>query len=87
MSQLVEQCEELGLVTRKADKQDARAKIVAFTPYGLEWLAAFKTALFKTEEEMRDELGTLRVDGLAMALESYAGEYDPLKRLAKKRPK
>jgi len=86
MSQLVEQCEALGLVTRKADRQDARAKTVAFTAYGLQWLNAFKAALMKTETEMRQELGSLRVDSLAMALKSYSADFDPLERLAKKRP-
>jgi DNA-binding MarR family transcriptional regulator len=85
MSQLVEQCEQLGLVTRKTDKQDARGKIVVFTAHGLEWLKAFKAALFKAEDEMRQELGTLRVDGLSMALTSYGGAFDPLRRFRKKK--
>jgi DNA-binding MarR family transcriptional regulator len=87
MSQLVEQCEQLGLVTRKADKQDARGKIVAFTAHGLEWLNAFKTALLKAEDEMRQELGALRVDGLTMALTSYGAAFDPLKRFGKRKHK
>lgn len=78
MGELVVQCEDLGLVRRESDPTDARAKIVKFTSSGLEWLAAFKSALERAEREMRRELGTLCVDGLAAALTSYAADYDPL---------
>jgi DNA-binding MarR family transcriptional regulator len=87
MSQLIEQCDQLGLVTRKADKRDARGKVIAFTSEGLEWLHAFKTAIVKAEDEMRQELGALRVDGMALALKTYADAFDPLKQPAKKRKK
>lgn len=78
MSQLVAQCHQLGLVTSITDERDARAKIVAFTKRGLEWLHAFKAAITAAEREMRQELGALRVDGMAAALRAYAGSFDPL---------
>jgi DNA-binding MarR family transcriptional regulator len=78
MSELVAQCEEAGLVTRLADPTDARAKIIVFTQIGLEWLSAFRKAIIAAEDEMRQELGVLRVDGMAAALQAYTKDSDPL---------
>lgn len=78
MSELVVRCEKLGLVKRMTDPEDARVKIVTFTTLGLEWLETLKNALQTAENEMRSELGTLCVDGLAAALKSYGEGYDPL---------
>lgn len=78
MGELIVQCEELGLIWRVADSTDARAKVVKFTKRGLEWLEAFRASLAQAEDEMRQELGTLRVDGLKAALSSYAAAYDSL---------
>lgn len=78
MGEIVEQCEQLGLVERVRDKRDARAKIVRFTPDGLAWLKAFRIALTTAEQEMRDELGYLRTDAIAAALEAYGHDFDQL---------
>lgn len=78
MGEIVEQCEKLGLVVRRPDPTDARAKIVVFTAAGLEWLDACRNALKKAEQEMRDEIGYLRVDAIASALAVYGASYDPL---------
>lgn len=78
MGEIVEQCEQLGLVERVRDKRDARAKIVRFTPDGLAWLNAFRAALATAEQEMRDELGYLRTDAIASALEAYGHDFDEL---------
>jgi DNA-binding MarR family transcriptional regulator len=80
MGEIVEQCEQLGLVERIRDKRDARAKIVRFTDLGLEWLEAFHGALTRAEQEMRDELGYLRTDAIASALETYGHAFDQLGR-------
>jgi DNA-binding MarR family transcriptional regulator len=80
IAELIVQCEELGLVTRVSDPTDGRAKLVKFTERGLEWLAAFGTALKQAEHEMQQELGILRVDGLKTALKAYADAFDPLDR-------
>ncbi len=76
MGEIVEQCEQLGLVIRRSDETDARAKIVTFTDAGLEWLEAFRNALEKAEREMRDEIGYLRVDAIAAALKGYGTRAD-----------
>jgi DNA-binding MarR family transcriptional regulator len=78
MGEIVEQCEKLGLVGRCPDPTDARAKIVVFTDAGLEWLDAFRSALEKAEQEMRAEVGYLRVDAIASALAIYGASYDSL---------
>lgn len=78
MGEIVEQCENLGLVRRTPDKRDARAKIVKFTELGFEWLEAFRVALGKAEEEMRDELGFLSTDAIARSLQDYGRNYDQL---------
>jgi DNA-binding MarR family transcriptional regulator len=78
MGEIVEQCEKLGLVERVRDKRDARAKIVRFTPTGLAWLQAFRDALATAEQEMRNELGYLRTDAIASALEAYGHDFDQL---------
>jgi DNA-binding MarR family transcriptional regulator len=67
-------------VKRASDPTDGRAKLVKFTERGLEWLAAFGSALKQAEHEMQEELGILRVDGLKTALKAYADAFDPLDR-------
>jgi len=57
MGELVDQCEALGLVSRRPDPSDKRARIVTFTPRGLKWLDAFRAAVDMAEDEMRRELG------------------------------
>lgn len=78
MGEIVEQCERLGLVERVRDKRDRRAKIVKFNEAGLEWLEAFRVAISTAEQEMRDELGYLRIDAIASALKAYGQNYDQL---------
>ncbi|WP_221420088.1 MarR family winged helix-turn-helix transcriptional regulator [Novosphingobium chloroacetimidivorans] len=78
MGQIVEQCELIGLVERVRDKRDGRAKVVRFTPAGLEWLDAFRSAVETAEQEMRSELGFLRTDAVAAALQTYGKDFDEL---------
>lgn len=80
IGELTVQCEELGLIRRVADPTDARAKLVKFTPRGLEWLGALHAALEQAEKEMHEELGALRVDGLKSALKIYGDAYDTIDR-------
>lgn len=82
MGEIVEQCEQLGLIRREVDKADARAKIVRFTDLGLEWLEAFRVAIEKAEEEVREELGYLRCDAIIASLHAYGEHYDVLGRRA-----
>ena len=73
MGDLVTQCEAWGLVTREADAYDQRAKCVAFTPMGLEWLEAFRRAVAQAEAEFAQAVGETVATVVALGLEAYAG--------------
>ncbi len=74
MGDLVDQCEAWGLVTRGADPRDARARRIAFTPAGLDWLAAFQAAVTQAEAEFRAAVGAEVATVVALGLEAYAGD-------------
>lgn len=73
MGDLVTQCEAWGLVARKADPLDARARLVRFTPTGLAWLQAFQNAVAQAEAEFRQEVGADVATVVTIGLEAYAG--------------
>jgi DNA-binding MarR family transcriptional regulator len=78
MGELVDQCVELGLVDRVADPSDRRARIVMFTPAGLDWLDAFRDAVDVAEQEMRAELGRTTMDAILRGLAVYGAKFDTL---------
>lgn len=78
MTELIDQCEGLGLVVRLADPADRRARIVNFTDAGRLWLAAFAKALKKAEREMVEEVGDEAAATLFDALARYAGVVESI---------
>ena len=74
MADLVDQCEAWGLVTREADPRDARARLIRFTPLGLDWLRAFQGAVVQAEAEFRETVGADIATVVAMGLEIYGGD-------------
>jgi DNA-binding MarR family transcriptional regulator len=78
MTELIDQCEALGLVVRLSDPADRRARIVNFTDVGRLWLAAFAKALKKAEREMVNEIGEDAAATLFDALARYAGVVDSI---------
>ena len=76
MGDLVDQCVAWGLVQRQPDPRDARAKLIVFTPNGLDWLQAFEWAVQKAERELREVVGDDVATVLRLGLEIYAGESD-----------
>ena len=74
MGDLGDQCEAWGLVARSADPLDARARRIAFTPAGLDWLAAFQAAVTQAEAEFRAAVGAEVATVVALGLEAYAGD-------------
>ncbi|MGJ4964940.1 MarR family winged helix-turn-helix transcriptional regulator [Bradyrhizobium sp. SZCCHNR1015] len=78
MGELVDQCAELGLVSREADPSDRRARLVRFTPAGLTWLEAFGDAVDVAEAEMRKELGKAAMDAILQGLSAYGARFDAL---------
>lgn len=71
MSELVDQVERSGLIEKKRDPTDGRAKLVCFTDQGLVWLEAFQHSLSVAEREMREELGSAVVDLMVEVLGKY----------------
>lgn len=78
MGELVGQCEAWGLVRREADARDARARRVAFTDIGLQWLGGFRRAVAQAEDEFRQAVGPDVATVVALGLEAYAAGYDAL---------
>lgn len=74
MAQLVAQAEAAGLVTRQADPTDGRARLVLFTPAGLDWLEAFRRALEQAEAELRLRIGSAAHDRLLQILGQCADD-------------
>ncbi|MEN9382915.1 MAG: hypothetical protein RL323_58 [Pseudomonadota bacterium] len=75
MGDLVDQCAAWGLVRREADPLDARARLIVFTPTGLEWLEAFRLAVEQTEREFKAQVGLEVATVVALGLEAYAQGY------------
>ncbi len=71
MGDLVTQCEAWGLVTRRTDPHDKRARQVVFTAAGLAWLEAFRRAVAQAENEFRQAVGHDIATVAALGLEAY----------------
>ena len=71
MSELVEQVERTGLIEKRRDPNDGRAKLVCFTQDGFQWLEAFHQSLETAEREMRHQLGDAVVSLLVEMLAKY----------------
>jgi DNA-binding MarR family transcriptional regulator len=71
MSELVEQLEALGLVARRPDPADGRARLVYFTPAGLDWLEDFRRAVLKAEAEAAETIGPEALQATKQALSHY----------------
>lgn len=72
MAGLVDQCEAWGLVERQPDPLDRRARRVAFTPLGQDWLATFGRAVARAEAEFRSQVGNDVATVVLLGLEAYA---------------
>ena len=66
----------LGLVTRRPDPHDARARRVLFTPTGLAWLQGFRDAVTQAEAEFRAEVGNDVATVVAIGLGGLCGGGD-----------
>lgn len=73
MTELIDQCESIGLVERLADPADKRVRIVRFTPTGESWLKDFGRAVAQAQREMSNEVGENQLTVVLAALASYAG--------------
>ncbi|MDI9333179.1 MAG: MarR family winged helix-turn-helix transcriptional regulator [Cytophagales bacterium] len=75
MSDVLDQCEAWGLIDRRVDSLDARAKWISYTPTGRLWLTAFMDAVRKAELEFRSEVGDEVATVVRLGLEAYAHGY------------
>jgi DNA-binding MarR family transcriptional regulator len=75
MSDVLDQCEAWGLIERKVDPLDARAKWVSYTRTGQLWLKAFVDAVQQAEAEFRSEVGEDVAVVVRIGLEAYAHGY------------
>ena len=50
------------------------ARLIAFTPLGLDWLRAFQQAVAQAEAEFREAVGDDIATVVAMGLEIYGGD-------------
>ena len=76
MGELVSQAEAIGIVTRRRDPKDGRARLIVFTARGRRWLDAFRSALERAEAEMKREIGSKRLETVKHALNAYASAAD-----------
>lgn len=71
MADLVAQCEAWGLVERLPDPLDRRARRVAFTALGQEWLATFGRAVAQAQVEFHTQVGNDVATVVLLGLEAY----------------
>lgn len=79
MTELIDQCENIGLVERISDPTDRRVRIVAFTEAGRLWLDAFGKSVKKAERELLDEIGAEAYTYLFGALAEYGSAVESIK--------
>jgi DNA-binding MarR family transcriptional regulator len=71
MGQQVDDCESLGIVTRRADEADRRARLIAFTPRGRALLDVVHRAIAEAEAEMAAAVGKRAFAQVREALAAY----------------
>lgn len=76
MTELIDQCVQLGWVRRESDPADKRVRIVSFTSRGLQWLDAFGRAVQQAQQEMDEVIGQTRLQMLMRSLARYAPSQD-----------
>lgn len=76
MTELIDQCEALGLVRRAPDPADKRARVVTFTPAGKKWLDTFGEAVALAQQEMAEEIGKQSMASLLGDIARYAAAME-----------
>ncbi len=77
MMELIGQAEALGVVVRRPDPDDGRAKIVFFTPAGLKLLDGLRRAVTESERRMASAIGRPFLDLMKGKLAAYIDRQDP----------
>jgi DNA-binding MarR family transcriptional regulator len=68
ITQIVDELEAAGVVTREPDPEDGRAKLIVYTPEGSKAFFAARKRIDRISAGWRDELGPQRFDELRDAL-------------------
>lgn len=76
MTELIDQCVQLGLVERTSDPTDGRVRIVRFTPAGKDWLHAFGRAVETAQQEMATDISAEAMQLLLTELAHYGRNND-----------
>ncbi len=77
MLELVDKAEALGFVERRTDPDDRRAKIIAFTPTGLEMLERVREGVALAERRMAAIMGPASVSAMKERLTAYVAAAGP----------
>ncbi len=78
MLELVDKAEALGFVERRTDRDDRRAKIIAFTPAGLEMLGLVREGVAAAERRMATVMGAGFLAALKQRLTAYVAAATPV---------
>ena len=76
ITQLVDELEERGVVTRRPDPSDGRAKIIQYTPEALTHFDASRRVIAALEQRWASELGRRNYAALRAALEQLLREHE-----------
>jgi DNA-binding MarR family transcriptional regulator len=76
ITQLVDELEERGVVTRRPDPSDGRAKIIQYTPEALKHFDASRRVIAALERRWASELGRRNYAALRVALEQLLREHE-----------
>jgi DNA-binding MarR family transcriptional regulator len=71
MGQLVDECEALGIIERRPDPSDRRARIIAFTQRGRKLLEVLHQGIARAEAEMEAAVGKRALAVVRDALRDY----------------
>ena len=75
MLELVDKAEAVGLVERRPDPEDRRAKIVTFTPSGLQMMGQLREGVAEAERYMASITGAAFLKRMKKKLAAYTGSH------------
>jgi DNA-binding MarR family transcriptional regulator len=76
MAQLVDELEAGGLLVRRPDPTDRRAKLVALTPAGWDAIRTGQAIITRIEADYANRIGAERFDALCWALQDLLDELN-----------
>ena len=76
MGELVDQCQTMGIVERRPDPTDRRARRIVFTARGRNLVQVLTKAIGEAEADMSATIGRRSVTSMVAALHTYLGEKE-----------